>query len=358
MLKEQKTNIVVLGLMAILSVLLVTPTAKADLDIDWICITSFKSYIDGIPKAKSWEFDIWAYVIDKGTLHHIDITKPGASTPFATAYEDINPPDWWTYYSPTDYSSLNDLRVDYPEGVYTFEFRDSDGTVIRTVSLDYTGLPSEPTNPVDFTYPAIDGATGIPTNPTFTWNVNSSDGDTLFIALDDAAADINIYWDIPVSTTTTSWAPSALLASHDYALFVSTCNVKNWGGGSQFPTMTVDSDVFEYSLMFEYLNEINFTTGSAPQEPPDVMLAETALFIMEEVESGNIAPELEGSLLVKINAALAALDRGNPNDAKVAMNDLKALNNQVEAQTNKKITPEAAAEIIQRINAIIATLGS
>jgi hypothetical protein len=100
-----------------------------------------------------------------------------------------------------------------------------------------------------------------------------------------------------------------------------------------------------------------FQTYGIPATPAD-MLAGTALFIMDEVDSGNIAPELEGSLLVKINAALATLDKGNPNAAKVAKNDLKALVNQVEDQTNEKITPEVAAEIIQRANAIIAVLGS
>ena len=90
---------------------------------------------------------------------------------------------------------------------------------------------------------------------------------------------------------------------------------------------------------------------------PEMMLAGLALFIMDEVDAGNIDAEMEVSLLAKINAALAALDRDNPNDAKVAMNDLKALVNQVEAQTDKKITPETAAVIIQRANAIIAVLG-
>jgi len=90
---------------------------------------------------------------------------------------------------------------------------------------------------------------------------------------------------------------------------------------------------------------------------PEMMLAGLALFIMDEVDAGNIDAETEGSLLAKVNAALAALDRDNPNDAKVAMNDLKALVNQVEAQTDKKITPETAAVIIQRANAIIAVLG-
>jgi len=88
------------------------------------------------------------------------------------------------------------------------------------------------------------------------------------------------------------------------------------------------------------------------------MLARLALFIMDEVDAGNIDTELERSLLAKVNAALAALDRGNPNDAKVAMNDMKALINQVEAQVGKKITPEAAAEVIQQANAIIAALSN
>ena len=90
---------------------------------------------------------------------------------------------------------------------------------------------------------------------------------------------------------------------------------------------------------------------------PEMMLGGTALFIMDEVDTGNIDPELEGSLLAKVDAALSALGRGNPNDAKVAMNDLKALINQVEAQTDKKITAETAAEIIQSANDIIAELG-
>jgi hypothetical protein len=90
--------------------------------------------------------------------------------------------------------------------------------------------------------------------------------------------------------------------------------------------------------------------------PREVMLADMAVFVTNQVGLGNIAPELEESLLVKIGAALAALNRDNPNEAKVAMNDLRALINQVEAQTNKKITPEAAAEITRRANAIIAAL--
>lgn len=91
---------------------------------------------------------------------------------------------------------------------------------------------------------------------------------------------------------------------------------------------------------------------------PTVMLAGLALSIMDEVDSGNIDPKLERSLLAKVNAAISALDKDNPNAAKVAMNNLKALVNQVEAHTGKKIAPDAAAEITQQTNAIIAALSS
>ncbi len=79
--------------------------------------------------------------------------------------------------------------------------------------------------------------------------------------------------------------------------------------------------------------------------------------ISYSVASGDIAPEMQTSLLAKINAAIAALVRGNANASKVAMNDLKALVNQVEAQTDKKITPAVATEIITRANRIILALG-
>ena len=63
-------------------------------------------------------------------------------------------------------------------------------------------------------------------------------------------------------------------------------------------------------------------------------------------------------MLAKVDAALAALDRGNSNDAKVAMNDLKALVNQVEAQTEKKISEDAATGVISRANEIIEELST
>jgi hypothetical protein len=91
--------------------------------------------------------------------------------------------------------------------------------------------------------------------------------------------------------------------------------------------------------------------------PTEDMLVELGGDIEEGVALGTIEAQMAVSLMSKINAASAALARDNPNDAKVAMNDLKALINQVEAQTDKKIDPDTADAIIEQANAIIAALG-
>ena len=91
---------------------------------------------------------------------------------------------------------------------------------------------------------------------------------------------------------------------------------------------------------------------------PEEQLVEMDFYITDQVALGPefVAPELEGPLLSKVDAALVALNRGNPNDAKVAMNDLKALINQVEAQRDKKIDSVVADEIIAQANTVIASL--
>jgi hypothetical protein len=90
---------------------------------------------------------------------------------------------------------------------------------------------------------------------------------------------------------------------------------------------------------------------------PANQLSNLTKLILYSVAAGAIEPELETSLLAKVAAASDALAKANPSAATVAMNDLKALVNQVEAQTDKKITPEIAAEIIAWANRVITDLG-
>ena len=259
MFKKQKKQVFVFGIVVILSISLATPISKAALDIDWIAITSSKNFLDGLPKGtEPWCFKIQVQVADTGNLHHINVTEPGSSTPFTL---DPGPGGYWDLWPPPEYPSLSDLRGDYPEGIYTFEFLDIDDVLVKTVNLDYNGIPGPPESPVDFTYPSFNGQMGISTNPTFTWTVDSSAGDALMLGLRDVIIDDEIYWDDIASITTTSWTPGSLLAGRAYELDVYLINVKNLESGPAFPTMIVDGDQFEYALMIEYLNEITFTTA-------------------------------------------------------------------------------------------------
>ncbi len=121
--------------------------------------------------------------------------------------------------------------------------------------------------------------------------------------------------------------------------------------------LTLDPASYAASVFGWFGISITAMTLEVASESPEVMLSELTSFITSEVEAGNIDPELEASLLAKVNGAIAALDKGNPNDVKTAMNKLKALVNHVEAQADKKITSDAAAAIILRVNGIIAALG-
>jgi hypothetical protein len=223
-------------------------------DIDSIIITSAKEHHDGVPQGGlPWFFEIWIDFVDPGDLHHTDVTKPGGLEPFTTIDGDGD------FDSPSGYSSLANLRTDYPLGTYVFEFRDASNALLTTVNLDYSDMPGEPANPVNFTYPSADGQTGVSTTPTLTWTVDN--GHALMMGLEDITTDQDVSWVAPASIGTTSWVPPGPLQSaHEYNLEVSVVQVKDWVG-PDWPTMTVGTDQFRYSLMIEYINSIDFTTG-------------------------------------------------------------------------------------------------
>ena len=86
---------------------------------------------------------------------------------------------------------------------------------------------------------------------------------------------------------------------------------------------------------------------------PEQMLTELMLLVMSGFHQGNVAAELAWNSLVNVQVALAALDSGNFDEAQAAMVDLKVLINQEGSPRAGKITPGAAAEIIQRASEII-----
>jgi len=257
MLKKQKKQVFVFGIVAILGILLATPIPAAALDIEGIYMTSYKDHLDGTPPSDPWYFEVDIHLVDTGSLAYIDMTLPDGFTTYPLDTDDGN----WGYGSwPTSYPTLTALQAIYPTGLYTFDFLDSSRSLIKSVQLDYSGIP-EPSSPVDFTYPSYNGQTGISTNPTFTWTVDSGAGHALSMSLVYDYEEI--YWDAPVPMETLSWQPGLLEPQYNYWLEVSVCRIKDGQPGPALPTMTVDGDVFEYGLAVDYCNEIEFTTAPA-----------------------------------------------------------------------------------------------
>jgi parallel beta-helix repeat protein len=106
----------------------------------------------------------------------------------------------------------------------------------------------------------------------------------------------------------------------------------------------------------QYGNTSEFCQVPGRAEIAEVVALEA--LITYGVATGEIDPELATGLVAKVDVALAALARGNRNDAQVAMNQLKALVKEAEAQAGNKITPAMADEIVALANGIIAALGT
>jgi hypothetical protein len=263
MFKKQKKNILVLCIVAFLVISLVATVAEMELDIDWIGITSNKEYRQGVPREpEPCEFDTWAHVIYPGTLHRIDITKPGAASPFMMMFEATNP-GWWGEWYPSsiiEYPSLYALREVYQEGFYTLDLRDIGRGLLKSLSFDYSIPSSKPTGEVDFIHLSTIDQSGIGINPTSTWIVNPGACDALMMVSEDLA-----YWDVPFSISSISWTPGSLLAGREYELDISVINIKDWRAGTASTTTTdYTDDTSSHSLITEHLKDINFSTIPTP----------------------------------------------------------------------------------------------
>jgi hypothetical protein len=260
------------------------------------------------------------------------------------------------FYSSDGVESWLDVYFDGPDpsvwdgfgaGTYTFTFNYVSGSSDST-SVDYQLPNGDPipyvTQQPQFVYPQHN-AVDVPSQCTLQFDPANDPIHTIDIWIepeDDTSGALE--YDIMVLPhDTSSYGPVTLSPMTLYECGYTINHFFSFNNADGIPT-EIDTDAG---------TQVNFTTAMGT---PETMFLGLVLFIFDEVDSGNIAPELEGSLLAKIDAAISALDRGNPNDAKVAMNNLNALVNQVQAQTDKKITAEAAAGIIEKTNAVIAAL--
>jgi hypothetical protein len=283
-----------------------TGEMPSDLDIDMLGISATKQFRDGEPQGDlPWSLDITVWLADPDNLHHIDVTKPDDSVPFVTLYEEPGSPGLWGCSLDDDYATLTALHDVYKEGPYKFEFRTIDNLLVRSLDIDYTDLPGEPNEPVEFVHPSENGQTGISVNPTFEWSLGDDAGDALMMAIDD---DETVYFEAPVPIGSTTWTPGPLSEEHEYELDVFVINVKDWAGGPGFPTMTDSTgDTFSYAHTIEYLNEIAFTTQSSAG--PVEAIEEVLDLVDESVDAGTLTGDGPGkSADNRLNALINMLE--------------------------------------------------
>ncbi len=100
-------------------------------------------------------------------------------------------------------------------------------------------------------------------------------------------------------------------------------------------------------------NTQTVTPSPTPTSSPAEKVAAQITTVESYVASGEIASQMQGPLVDKLQAAANSLSAGQTN---VAINQLNAFNNQVQAQRGKKITTTAADDMIAQVQAVIAQL--
>jgi hypothetical protein len=241
--------------------------------------------------------------------------------------------------NPTSFTLDGTLSIDPDGDTLTYSWKDAGGNVVGT---EATVTLSQGLGTYVFSLTVTDPS-GLPAEDTVSITIRDTTPPVLA-----APPDITVPESDPMGTAVNLGQPT-VSDNYDTVFTVSSNAPALFPLGGTTVTWTV--------------SDSSGNTSSAQQkvtvEPgtPLNQLRNLVKLINYSVASGGVAPEMQTSLLAKINAAIAALVQGNANASKVAMNDLKAFVNQVEAQTDKKITPPVAAEIIVRANRIIVVLG-
>lgn len=159
---------------------------------------------------------------------------------------------------------------------------------------------------------------------------------------------------VGVSSTTGDQSQHAFLYEdgqmHDLGTLGSTYSYASWVTDSGHVVGT--SSLYGASGQRAFLTHVDLWPIAT-----QAILTDLGAFLDAQLAAGAIDVQAASSLAAKVDAATSALARGKPNDATVAMNELKALVNYVQAQSGKKITSDAAAVLIDQANRIVRSLG-
>lgn len=197
----------------------------------------------------------WETFVEGTGLTSVTVTPPGKSSIPLTDHGDGG----WGFESSL-YTTLGDLRDDYPLGDYPFSF--DGGADSATISYNVAEF-GDATGPYPvITYP-LEGASDVPLDPTYTWdswdNVTYPIGALGMWVVDETTGN-DLYENVPeYNTSLTEWTPGPLAPSTPYAFELSA-----FAGDINMSDSTVGSDSFASYALFESSNGVGFSTIPEP----------------------------------------------------------------------------------------------
>ncbi|MCK4292568.1 MAG: hypothetical protein KAY65_05185 [Planctomycetes bacterium] len=226
-----------------------------NLDIYEIQIISSKYWSGGVFE----DYGIYVTVSGSNDINAVTLTPPApANSPIVFDQRHCWEGGCIWAIEIEEYNSLDELRNDFPTGDYTFSFNNG----ADSATLNHN--PIQPTGFAVITYPADDGATDVPLNPTITWQSCVGYGDAVAVYIWDEMRDTR-HWTGFIDIAQTSWMAGPLGAAHLHEL---EAVVFDGTASLPYSRATFGGDSFIYTDLFEYENSISFTTTGTPAPSP------------------------------------------------------------------------------------------
>lgn len=224
--------------------------ASASVDIQNVSISTGKDHHDGKPLDQSiYAIPPWCFELQvQGSgITSVEVTLPDTT--------QLSLADWgngrWGIEG-EDYSTLTDLRQDYPAGEYLFTINGG----ADTVTIIHN--EAEPSGIAEIAYPTLNASDVPYHSPTFSWESCEGFGQTLWLQVEDAITGSEVFSAGANINDTSAVIASGLLSGRDYYFGI---DVLNYTAGSSTST---GGDAFEHRSTFYYFNHVEFATVPEP----------------------------------------------------------------------------------------------
>ena len=268
-------RLVVLTMVAVMGLTLGVREAAA-LDVGDIEIVQGSARTDGTIMGWFFEISVEGTGLKNGCVfwnQHLagDNISGNDWEPFTTSADNAEARYYATFASQAALEAVHPTSNRYDIFVNPTKPSPTTADFTDRVNLGFTA--SRPSGFADITYP-LHNATGVPLNPTYTWDNVDGFGEALGMFVVDTAADDEVHQNIPDNDMTRmTWQPGLLAPSTHYRLEVGVGDLT--AGDNQILTM-LTGDPFEVLRAYVDVNHVEFDTIP---EPSTVAFVGTGLLV-------------------------------------------------------------------------------